>query len=1212
MRKLYTLLAFLILCVHAAVAGPGHLLPKPQQCDLTADGAKFALNRSIALTAPQSGDADPAVEAELTQLIETYGGSVDAGSGAAIVVTLVDNVAGAEFQDEAYSLTIAPDRVDLKAKTLRGAYWGVQTLWQLAEENDNGLNCGTILDWAAFKLRGYTHDVGRGYLEFDELLNQIEKLSRYKINTFHWHLTENQGWRLESKVYPQLNANSSYTRLPGKYYTIEQAKQLVTYASRHGITVIPEIDMPGHSEAFRKAMGHSMLTTQGLAEMKAIMTEACETFSGTDWMHIGTDELRSEDQGTMNWTSFVPQMVSHIRGLGKKVVSWNPGYSYTSADIDMIQMWSSSGRPITGVPTIDSRYHYANHFDNYADIVSLYKSTIADQAKGSDQYAGVIVSFWNDRYLPSDEAIIKQNSLYSSMLAIAERSWMGGGDGYFPQVGTLLLRNDTAFFDWEERFLFHKDHFLQTEPIPYVKQSHMRWRITDQFPNGGTLTAAFPPETSGISDNYTYNGTTYGASDALGGGVYLRHVWGTSVPGFYANPQTNHTAYAYTYVFSPEDQQVGLIVEFQNYSRSETDLAAPQGKWDYKESRIWINDNEIAPPTWENTHTTKSSEVTLKNENMTARDPIPVTLHQGWNKIMMKLPVGSFSQNETRMVKWMFNCVLTTPDGRDAAPGLVYSPDRIQNPAMEVLIDALSRANAAKSGVEIGNNPGQYTQATINEFNAAIAEAQVVRNDETLDDEAYNEAARLLNEKIEAFADAWNRPKISTPTKEYWYKIYAPGRENRVVAYRSNNGALYGETYAIGQTKHQWKFVELQDGTVAIVSRYATSHISPNSAYNTALKAQTGVPTSGGWQLKYINNGSYFIVVSGEQQLNQTTSAHSYQVYNWGSGTQTTDGGCLFKFEMVATSDTNPLPTAINAAQQAVSGVTIGDEPGEYSQTTVDELNDAIAKAQTVANNGASTDEEVLDAYNALESARLAFLDGYNTPEISTPWDEYWYTISSVRDGEKAMTWTTGYTYGSAYTGAQTQHWKFVLLDDGTYAIVNRSQDHYLLTDARIASGGNSSVKVFGSQTGLPDGAGWKYTFLRQGVLFALHSDLPSQMHMLNSGSTYKIGNYGITASTGAINTTDVGCKFTIKFREHEQDLNALDRLSDDDALRFEITGNQLTLYAEAGQLVGLYDVAGVALYQKRVAADGEISVAMPRCGFFILRIDDRGIKIVR
>ena len=131
--------------------------------------------------------------------------------------------------------------------------------------------------------------------------------------------------------------------------------------------------------------------------------------------------------------------------------------------------------------------------------------------------------------------------------------------------------------------------------------------ITDAFPNGGDLNKVFPPEQE-LKDSYLYEGKEYGVHPAIGAGIYLRHVWGKMVPTFYKDPQENHTAYAYTWVYSPKDQEVGLWAEFQNYGRSEMDLAPLQGKWDYKGSRIWINNEEIQPPVWTATHRTKSNE----------------------------------------------------------------------------------------------------------------------------------------------------------------------------------------------------------------------------------------------------------------------------------------------------------------------------------------------------------------------------------------------------------------------------------------------------------------------------------------------------------------------------------------------------------------------------------------------------------------------------
>ena len=592
-------------------------------------------------------------------------------------INFVESIDEVEInQNEAYKLTITPETVIIDAVTDKGVYWAKQTIDQLVESSDGKtVRCVEITDYPAFRIRGFMHDIGRSYMSVDEIKKHIRLLSKFKINVFHWHLTENQGWRLESKRYPELNADSSFERHHGKYYTIDEAKEIAQYCKEHNMLLIPEIDMPGHSAAFVRATGVDMQSEKGMEILKNLMDEICtEVFPDLPYIHIGTDEVQFTNP------DFVPEMVSFIRSKGKKVISWNPGWHYEPGEIDMTQLWSYRGKAQPGIPAIDSRFHYINHFDAFADIIALYNSRILDADKGSDDIAGGIVAIWNDRLLPDDEQIILQNNFYPSMLAFAERAWRCGGSEYYDKNGTMLPTDTDdpvfrEFADFETRMLWHKDHTFAGEPFAYVKQTNIRWKITDAFPNHGDLLKSFPPETE-FADEYHYDNETYKTRDAIGAGIYLRHVWGKTVPAFYDDPQENHTAYAYTWVWSPKAQTVGLWASTQDYSRSEADLAPPQGKWDFRESRIFINDAEISPPVWENTHTQKSNEITLKNENFQARPPIDVELNKGWNKVLLKLPVGKFSTPEVRLQKWMFAFVFVTPDGKDAAEGLAYSPNK--------------------------------------------------------------------------------------------------------------------------------------------------------------------------------------------------------------------------------------------------------------------------------------------------------------------------------------------------------------------------------------------------------------------------------------------------------------------------------------------------------------------------------------------------------
>lgn len=581
---------------------------------------------------------------------------------------IVNKVDGAIFQDEAYHILITSKGVNIEATTQRGLYWARQTMAQLKTDKKGKqlLPLCEITDWPAFRIRGYMHDIGRSYIPMDELKAEIAMLSRFKINTFHWHLTENQAWRLESKLYPQLNAPVNMERSKGKYYTLAEARDLVEFCRQHHVLLIPEIDMPGHSAAFERTFGFGMQTAEGTRIMKDIIAEACDALD-VPYLHIGTDEVQFTNP------QFVPEMVAFVRSKGKKVISWNPGWNYKKGEIDMTQLWSYRGKAQPGIPAIDCRFHYANHFDNYADLVALFNSRIYNQPMGSDDLAGCIIAFWNDRYIDNTRQLLDENNFYPYMLTLAERAWRGGGRGCFDGKTTLLWDDEpeqkAEFAEFENRMLWHKQHTLKGLPFAYERQADVEWRITDTFPNDGNLQMSFPPEEhlaavgtpETDAKSYEYNGKTYNSRTITGNGIYLRHVWGTLVPEFYKDPKENSTAYATRWIYSKKACTAHLYLETYNYSRSESDLPPRAGTWDYKGSRAWINGNEIMPPVWTNTHTERTNELPLRNENCVSRPPVDIRLNKGWNKLVLKLPVGKFQAKETRLVKWMFSATVVMP-----------------------------------------------------------------------------------------------------------------------------------------------------------------------------------------------------------------------------------------------------------------------------------------------------------------------------------------------------------------------------------------------------------------------------------------------------------------------------------------------------------------------------------------------------------------------
>lgn len=190
---------------------------------------------------------------------------------------------------EGYRMLVKPDGIQIEGKTATGIFYAVQTLKQLITGKQ--FQCAEISDAPAFPYRGFMVDVGRNFQTIKQLKQQIEVMAAYKLNVFHFHLTEDIAWRLQSKQYPQLTDARHMLRNAGKYYSIPEMKELIAYCRQRHITLIPEIDMPGHSAAFKRAMGVDMQTEKGMMICKNILTELCRELD-IPIVHIGGDEVK--------------------------------------------------------------------------------------------------------------------------------------------------------------------------------------------------------------------------------------------------------------------------------------------------------------------------------------------------------------------------------------------------------------------------------------------------------------------------------------------------------------------------------------------------------------------------------------------------------------------------------------------------------------------------------------------------------------------------------------------------------------------------------------------------------------------------------------------------------------------------------------------------------------------------------------------------------
>ncbi|PYX71355.1 MAG: beta-N-acetylhexosaminidase, partial [Acidobacteria bacterium] len=151
-------------------------------------------------------------------------------------------------EDESYNLEVSPAVAQLSAPTTLGILHGLQTFLQLVETTGDGFAVPviTIHDKPRFAWRGLMIDVSRHFIPLGVLKRNLDGMAAVKLNVFHWHLSDNQGFRVESKKFPKLHELGS----DGLYYTQDEVRELIAYARERGIRVVPEFDMPGHSTAW--------------------------------------------------------------------------------------------------------------------------------------------------------------------------------------------------------------------------------------------------------------------------------------------------------------------------------------------------------------------------------------------------------------------------------------------------------------------------------------------------------------------------------------------------------------------------------------------------------------------------------------------------------------------------------------------------------------------------------------------------------------------------------------------------------------------------------------------------------------------------------------------------------------------------------------------------------------------------------------------------
>ena len=533
--------------------------------------------------------------------------------------------------NEQYTLKTKGGRAIIIAQSEQAAVWGAATLRQLTNE-EGYVPEVEITDYPAFPIRGFMHDTGRNFREVELLKRDIDLMSAYKLNVFHWHLTDNPAWRIECKVYPQLNDAKYQTkgRDEGRFYSYDEIRDVIAYAKQRGIMIIPEIDMPGHSKYFKTTFGFEMATEQGMAVLEKCLKEFFAEIPKEDcpYIHIGSDEVKVADpEGFMRFCEGL------VKEAGRTPIAWDPGLPPAEGTIGQI-WYASIGETLKKEPYprryIDS---YMGYLNNSCPIINTSRNFIhhACTSNGANEMArGGILCLWNDVNVDDQEKLLPHNGMPESMLAFAERFWVGG-KGYGLESEDLIpspnsdAHNDLVEF--EQRLSYHRDNHLKEYNIRWVANASLPWQVTIPATKGTPIEQM----------KWT---------KAWGGAIDLHAI--CKVNG--VKIETEMEAWLKTEIYATRDTVITAMVGFESPSRANriSNGIGKQGLWE-ADGRLIVNGIDIYPSkewnepgkynyhynTW---HRPENEEPYTDEQLFWTREPAYIPLKAGWNTIMLYAP----------------------------------------------------------------------------------------------------------------------------------------------------------------------------------------------------------------------------------------------------------------------------------------------------------------------------------------------------------------------------------------------------------------------------------------------------------------------------------------------------------------------------------------------------------------------------------------------
>ena len=394
--------------------------------------------------------------------------------------------------NESYQLYISKDSIIINAKTAEGAFRGVQTLRQIIPEKSNDtitthkmwlVPTGKIIDSPNFEYRGAMLDVARHFFTVADVKKYIDLLTYYKINKLHLHLSDDQGWRIEIKSWPLLTEVSGKTEVgggEGGFYTQEEYKDIVAYASKNYITIIPEIDMPGHTNAASVAypilngngktlkpyigtrVGFSTFDTNKdtvYAFIDDVVREISELSPGP-YFHIGGDESHVTKKN--DYIYFVNRVEKIVQKYGKQMIGWDEITQANVGSTTIAQHWSTAANAIEGAKKgskiilspakkayldmqYDSLSKHGLHWAAYIPVDSAYIWTPEKHIKGlsRENILGIEAPLWSETITNMAEL---EYLAFPRIIGYAELGWTKEGNRNWDDF-KVRLANQTPYLE---------------------------------------------------------------------------------------------------------------------------------------------------------------------------------------------------------------------------------------------------------------------------------------------------------------------------------------------------------------------------------------------------------------------------------------------------------------------------------------------------------------------------------------------------------------------------------------------------------------------------------------------------------------------------------------------------------------------------------------------------------------------------------------------